>query len=505
MTKTILFLLGIAFSIAAIVEISLTGKWSVISILFLTVGIILLIFSLWLLGKKQRFWHKHFIKKSTKAITITTVILIIVSSINVLAIRYNRRWDLTEHQIYGLSPLSQAVVKKLEQPLEILVFDRNIEPSLENLLKKYQRINTQFQFRFINPEQELGRELARQYGVQSLGEIYLQYRNKRQKLNIDNTNSTKTITEAQLTNSIEKIKRERAVNIYFLQGHGEAPNQLIERGIAQIVTSLEDKGNNIWELNLASSGKIPNDADLIVIAGATRKLLNGELNSLQTYLSAGGNLLLLLSPNVYLGIDPLLQEWGIELDNRLVVDGSGSGEIMGFGPGVAIVNNYGDHPITASFGKGISIFPESRPLKVLEKTGIKHTPLAITNEQTWAESDLKNEEITFDSTKDLSGPLNLAIALERKQPKVSRVVVFGSSTFATNGWFEQQLNGDITINSINWLLGEDREILAIQPRDSSNRRINLSSTQTKIINWLALLIIPCIALIAAFFVWYQSR
>ncbi len=124
-----------------------------------------------------------------------------------------------------------------------------------------------------------------------------------------------------------------------------------------------------------------------MIAGGTRKLLAAEVSSLQQYLKTGGNLLLLLSPNTDINITPILQNWGIELDQRLIVDGSGAGGVMDFGLAVAIVNNYGKHPITASFGNGISLFPEVRPLKILAKAGILSTPFAITSQQTWAESD----------------------------------------------------------------------------------------------------------------------
>ena len=496
MTKIVLFFHGIALSVAGIVALSIAG-WSIIPIILLISGAIL--FALGLRSNRgKQIWQRSSTKQGINAVATTVIVLLVVGLINWLGIRYSTRWDLTENQLYTLSSQSQTLVAELEQPLKVLVFDRNINPQLENLLENYRRYSKQFQFEFIDPEQKIG--LAQQYGVQSLGETYLQYGDRRQKLDVADA-----LTETQLTNAIEKIRRDRPTNIYFLQGHGEASLELVEGGLAQVVTNLEDRGNTVRELNLASSGKIPDDADLIIIAGATRQLLAAEVSTLEQYLMTGGNLLLLLSPNTDLGITPLLQNWGIELDDRLIVDGSGEGKIMGFGPAVAIVNNYGNHPITASFSNGISLFPESRPLKLLEKAGINSTRLVISDRQTWAESDLSSEEITFDSTQDLSGPLNIAIASVRQQPNPSRLVVFGSSTFATNGWFEQQLNADILLNSIDWLLGEDRDTLAIRPQEPANRRLNLSSMQATIISWLALRIMPAIALIAGGWFWWRRR
>ncbi len=501
MLNIALFLFGIALGVAGIVLASL-ATWSTTSIIFLISGSISLALGIWLWGKKHQFWQLRSTKQGTSAIAKTAVVLIAVGLINWAGTNYERRWDLSENNVYTLSEQSQTIVAQLKQPLEVLVFDRNTNSELEQLLLNYRRYSDLFQFRFINPEQAIG--LAQQFGVQSLGEIYLQYGDQRQKLDVSNAVG-EAITETQLTNSMIKIKRDRPTNIYFLQGHGEASLDLVEGGLAQAVKNLEDQGNTVQTLNLASSGKIPDDSNLIVIAGATRQLFAAEVSTLQQYLKAGGSLLLLLSPNLDSGITPILQNWGIELDNRLIVDGKGRGSLMGFGPAVAMVNNYGEHPITASFRNGISLFPEARPLKIIAKAEISSTPLAITDEQTWAESDLSAESITFDSAQDILGPLNVAIASFHTKLKPSRMVVFGSTTFATNGWFEQQLNGDILLNSISWLVGQEQDTLLIRPREATNRRLNLSSRQTSLISWLALRIMPFIALVAGVFMWWSKR
>ena len=501
MTRTILFFFGVVSCIAGLVAVSITG-WSIAPIILLVCGLALFAIGFWWWGSLHKFWQYRSTKQGVRAIAKTIAIAIVIGLINWAAVSLNLRWDFSENQLNTLSQQSQAIVTQLERPLKVVVFDRNINPELENLLQLYRRYNNQFQFEFVNPERELG--LAQQFGVESLGEIYLQYGDKIQKLTT-NVELGQVLTETQLTNSIEKIKRDRPNNIYFLQGHGEASLELVEGGLAQIVKTLEDKGNTVKALSLASTGKIPDDADLVAIAGATRKLLAAEVSTLQQYLKAGGNLLLLLSPNVDIGVEAILQNWGIELDKRLVVDGSGAGEIMGFGPAVIIVDDYGQHPITANFDNGISLFPEARPLKILAKATVESTPLVITSQQTWAESDLRSEQITFDGTKDLSGPLNLAIASSRLQPNPSRIVVFGSTTFATNGWFEQQLNGDLLLNSISWLTGEERDTLAVRPKEVANRRFNLSFIRAAIISWLALRIMPFMALAAGVFIWWKKR
>ncbi|MEO0847442.1 MAG: Gldg family protein [Cyanobacteria bacterium J06648_1] len=494
---------GVVLSIAGIVAATIVGSWSTAPVLLLLLGLGLLLLQLWRWGHKNQFWQQRSTKQGIGAIAKTAIVLLMVGTINWAGVSYGKRWDFTENQAFTLSEQSQTIVASLEQPLEVLIFDRNTNSELEQLLQNYRRYSDRFQFKFVNPEQEIG--LAQQYGIQSLGEIYLNYDDKQQKIEVGNVAAGETLTETKLTNGIERIKRDRPINIYFLQGHGEASLDLVEGGLAQAVSNLEDRGNTVQVLNLATTGKIPDDTNLITIAGATRKLLAAEVSTLQQYLRAGGSLLLLLSPNTDIGITPILQNWGLELDNRLVVDGSGAGNVMGFGPAVAIVNDYGEHPITNSFRNGISLFPETRPLKVVEKPEISSVAIARTTPQTWAESDLRQEQITFDVNRDLSGPLNVAIASIREQPNPARLVAFGSTTFATNGWFEQQLNGDILLNSINWLVGEDRDTLSLRPQEVANRRINLGSLQTNLISWLALRIMPFAALVTGVYLWWKRR
>ncbi|MGB5632950.1 MAG: Gldg family protein, partial [Waterburya sp.] len=241
MTKIILFFLGISLCVAGIVAASIIENWSAMPIILLISGVFLLLSGLWLWGNKYKFWQLRSTKQGAGAIAKITAVLIIIAMLNWVGIRYGKRWDFTENKLYTLSQQSQVMVAKLEQPLEVLVFNRNNNSELENLLQNYRRYSDQFQFKFIDPEQQIG--LAQQFGVQSLGEVYLQYGDKRQKLDTVNAALGETLSETRLTNGIEKIKRDRSINIYFLQGHGEAPLDLVEGGLAQAVKNLEDKGN----------------------------------------------------------------------------------------------------------------------------------------------------------------------------------------------------------------------------------------------------------------------
>jgi ABC-type uncharacterized transport system involved in gliding motility auxiliary subunit len=135
----------------------------------------------------------------------------------------------------------------------------------------------------------------------------------------------------------------------------------------------------------------------------------------------------------------------------------------------------------------------------------------------WAESDLKAEEIKFDASKDIPGPFDLGVALTRQlneeidknQPKKSesRMVAIGNSTFATDSLFQDPriLNGDIFLNSVQWLASDDEQTLSIRPKEIKNRRINLTPLQAGIIGWMSSVIMPILGLVIAGVTWWRRR
>jgi ABC-type uncharacterized transport system involved in gliding motility auxiliary subunit len=491
----LLLLISIVLSVAGIVFVTITGQWTLNSITLLVIGAIFFLF--WLVIKlrnRSNFGRQTSIKATIESIVKTILFFSIITSINFFVISHSLRIDLTENQIFTLTPQSQAIAANLKQPLKVWIFNRNITPETQTLLQNYQRYSNNFSYQII-PKLNT---IAQQFSVSSLGDVYLQYGTKKQKLDTVVTLGT-NITEAQLTNAIAEIQQDRTSYIYFLQGHGEPALNATEGGYSQAISALTKQNYLVKPLNLTITPQIPKNADLIAIAKPMGQLLPSEIKTLQQYLQNGGNLLLMLMPNTDIGLNPILQEWGIQLDNRLVIDATATRNRP---PTVVLVNRYGKHPITDRFDDGIALFPQSRIVKTTEKADITATPIVITNKNTWAESNLAGESITFNPQEDIAGPLNIAIALTKEN---SRMVIFGSAIFATDDWFTQQLNGDLFLNTVDWLTGADRDNLSIPPKQFTNRRIDLTSLQASIISWLAIVIFPLLGFILAGITWWRKR
>jgi ABC-type uncharacterized transport system involved in gliding motility auxiliary subunit len=529
-----LFWLGPMLVLAGLTAGVVSASWGVVPLGLMILGIVIL--ALWLLflsrfeesPNQTGFWRRRSTQAGANALVATVAVLAILGLLNFLGTRYVGRVDLTENQVFTLAPETQQVVKNLKQPVKAWAFDPQQNTQDRELLESYRRLSQQFSYEFVNPNSQPN--LTQQFEVKKVGDVYVQAPTSQRKQFVQNVSAQERLSEAKLTNAIAQVTGGSQATIYFLQGHGERPIEQSQEAISLAVKALQDKTYTVKPLNLAEATRFPPDANVVVLAGPQKQLLKGEVEALTNYAKQGGNLLLMIDPNANPGLDSLLADWGISLDNRVVIDNSR--RVVGLGPADVTVTQYNDHPITKDFGNNLSFYTAARAVDVKQVSDVKFTPLLFTSDRTWAESDIKKQPIQFDPQSDRQGPLVLGFALSRPvvgttpaSPKSSsspspaptgnankdaskkeaRLVVIGNSSFAADGFFSQAINGDVFLNSVQWLSQQEQQTLSIRPREAKNRRITFSSQQANLTAWLALVILPLIGFITAGVIWWRRR
>jgi len=86
----------------------------------------------------------------------------------------------------------------------------------------------------------------------------------------------------------------------------------------------------------------------------------------------------------------------------------------------------------------------------------------------------------------------------------ARLVLFGDSDFASNGYFGAGANGDLFLMTISWL-AEEADLIAIRPKSPEDRRIEATMAQSMLIFWGAVILLPAITLVLGVVVWYRRR
>ncbi|NEQ49820.1 MAG: ABC transporter [Leptolyngbya sp. SIO3F4] len=585
---------GLALITAGLVA-GLTDTWNTLPIVLLALGIVLALVSLVLGGFSYRsFWQSRSTQAGTNAVLATLSMLLILTVINFLAVQYGPRLDLTEGGLFTLAPETKSVVKNLREPVNVVIFDSTLNPNDKQLLDSYRKLNDNLTYEHINPIQDP--TAARDFNLSGDGrEVHLEVGEKKlfvQPLGLQGLN------EQDLTNKLAQLGRDRDAVVYFIQGHDEFVIDGTASGYTQAATALEADNFTVEALNLADTAAVPNDADAVIIAGPKQAFFEPEVEAIKTYLNEGGSVLLLVDPQTEPALDPLLNDWGITLDNRLIVDTSNTGQIVGLGPAAPLVTTYGAHPITEAFENGRSFYPLARPVQINQVEGIEAIPLMLSNTQSYAETLTETGELNVDTQNSPEGPFNIGVVLTKEisapsgessvtkenseeisnqlendqergtetsdtiaqetdnfSPENSqqgnnpntndatteaiaserentdeqdssitnesstatssentenskaeaRLVVIGNATFATDGLFDQQLNGDVFLNSVTWLSNLENTILSIRPKEITNRRISMTLSRQIVVIVLALVVFPLIGLAGAGITWFRRR
>jgi ABC-type uncharacterized transport system involved in gliding motility auxiliary subunit len=502
---------GLALVTAGLLAGVVAG-WTLLPAGLLVGGIGLLLIGLVLGNYGQgRFWAQRSTEAGANALVSALAVLAILGLVNFLAVRYASRVDLTENQIFTLAPQSQQVVQSLDNPTRIVIFDPVPNPQDRQLLESYRQVGGQFNFAYVNPYNDPRQ--AQEFGATQTGMVFLESGANRRFL--QNIGPNERLSERSLTNALDQVVSDRSLTVYFTQGHQEFAFDGSETGFLQAATALEDKSALVQPLDLSQTGQVPDDASLVVVAGPAAEFFEAEVEALATYLNGGGSLLLLIDPNTSPGLDSLLDPWGVTLDDRIVLDTSGQGQLVGLGPAAPLVTDYGDHPITRDFRNGRSFFPLVRPVNIEEIAGVTAVPLLQSNPQSRADALSAEGELQFDENAPPSGPYTLGVALSRpvagaatpedEPAPESRLVVIGNATFATDGLFEQQLNGDVFLNAVSWLGQQTDATLSIRPREVTNRRITMTVQQQVGLGVFALLVLPLIGFGLAVLMWLRRR
>ena len=213
--------------------------------------------------------------------------------------------------------------------------------------------------------------------------------------------------------------------------------------------ALRNEGYMVSGVNLVTSGSVPADCSVFVVAGPKQSILPAETQMISKYLDAGGKAMMLFDPETDPKVGDLLQAWNINLGSNVVVDVS-VGQLFGQGPETALVMDYGQSPITQNFAGTMTLFFLARTVDVADNT--KSDPqaqcLLHTSAHTFTIPHFQHE-IQHNPANDRS--LCVGVTAEKTvgapdhgdPGKTSRLLVIGNASFAENQWAGFQRNGDL--------------------------------------------------------------
>lgn len=432
----------------------------------------------------------------------TLAVLAIIVLCNWFVHRNDHHLDLTSNKLFSLSAESQKLLKSISHPITIYVFDQ--QSSFQNrrdLLNQYSLASHYVTVQYVDPTRDPG--LARQFGVQNYGTIYVAMGNRRMKAS--------DASEQGITNALIRLLKGQKT-IYFVEGHGERDlSGSGHGGYSQFEQALKNEDSQVKTLVLMKQMQIPPDCSILVIAGPKNDYLPPEIAAIEKYLQDGGRVLAFLDPAVALpNLSGLLANYGVTVRNDLVIDENPVSQIFGTSPSMPLIMNYGDNPIVQPLKRVATLFPLSRSFVVAggAKPDVTTDALCNTSAASFSVADFNTnmKEVSFRPGKDTKGPLVVAAAatLNNKKPAAQgRLVAAGTSLIASNAYLGFQGNRDLVMNMVEWLASNEG-LISIRPKAASAQRLNLSASQMGGL-LTRLIFIPLCIIIIGIAVWWTRR
>jgi gliding motility-associatede transport system auxiliary component len=441
-------------------------------------------------------------------LTFIVLFLSIIISIAWLSTQYVTQSDWTAGKRNSLTDDTIKLVKNISGPVHIRSYqtdDISFQQAVTEILSRYQKHKHNLHFELLNPDLDI--EQAKLDGISSYGQTVISYNDKQEIIN--------TLNEQNIGNALLRLSRERKPTLFFLQGHGERnPTDTSAIGYSNITKQLQINGFGLRGLNLLRDALDPDDGTLI-IAGASHKILAGEIQQINDFITQGGSMLWLQDPEAPDEFNSLLDLFKINFIKGVVVDTNPQlREVLRLShPAKLPIISYKMHSITKNM-QNFTLFVtaaaiSSSPINEPHKNDWKTSPLLLTQDTSWAETQGFILDVKYNQNSgDTQGPLTIGVALERTLPeqnnKQQRIVVIGDSDFLSNNNLGHGANLDLILNIMNWL-SNDEQLISINTKSAPDFKLELSDTEIAIIGFGFLLGLPGLFTFTGIFIWFKRR
>lgn len=437
------------------------------------------------------------------------VVLIVLAAVAVafLSTRFGFERDWSRNGSASLSPSSSAMLKTLDAPVEVVSYASRaggLRGVIADFVGRYRSAKPDLTLRFVDPEADPA--AMRAAGVQVDGELEIRYKERSERL--------KVLSETEFSNALLRLSRTGDRIVAFLEGEGERqPLGKANADLGQFVGALQERGLRAVPLPLAHTGRIPENADLVVVANPQVRLAPAIAAELVDYIDRGGNLLWLTEPGEDAGLDTLAAALSVRVLPGTVVDASGSA----FGlddPTFVAINKYPAHPIARDFLLTL-LLPQPAALAQLADPKWNIQSILRSSDTSWNETGhIPKAGEAADTVRqdadagEIAGPLDLAFAMSRVSPRPDRreqrVVVIGDGDFLSNTSLGNGGNREFGQRVFDWLLGDDDQIV-VPDKAAPDRALDFTQTGLGVLSFAFLVALPLLLVAAGMWIWWRRR
>lgn len=272
---------------------------------------------------------QKYIKDTLTTIIMVAILFLIFIGINIFIEKLDiSDIDITKNQLFTLSETSKKQTQDIEEEIKVYLIGFNENISLVDLVKQYTKINENIQSELIEKITDRP-DLKSKYGITDETQVIIVETKENSKILTSDELYTYDYTtyqqidtsEEKITNAIVDLTKTERPKIYFLTGHNEYS---ITTELSMLSAYLQNEVNDVETLDLLVTGKVPEDASLLIIASPTKDFMENEVEILTTYINQGGKILWMNDPTFtessYPNMQKILDQFGVVFEDGIILE-----------------------------------------------------------------------------------------------------------------------------------------------------------------------------------------
>ena len=467
---------------------------------------------------------KKHIKNGSYSMAMAAIFIVIVVVINMIVGAIPSKYsqlDVSSSKLYTIGDETKKVLKALDKDVTIyqIAQSGSEDDTISNLLKRYKdeskHIKVEVKDPVVNPK------FASEYTTDDLAAnsliVVCGDRNKVISYNdmystsVDYNTWQQTTTgfdgEGQITSAIGYVTSEDLPIMYTLSGHGEKDLD------SSFKEDIQKANIDIKELNLLTEGKVPDDADCLMIVSPTSDISEEEKTEILDYLEAGGKAMIFSDytqddlPN----FDAVLASYGVKRAEGIVFEGDSQhyGMQMPYYL-VPTVNSTDASSETASAGSYV-LAPYAQGIQKTDdvRDTVTIDSILTTSDQAYSKTNMQSSQIEKEDD-DVNGPFDLGVAITEKldDDKETQIVYYSTANLMESQVNQMVSGGNekLLLESLSWMTSTD-ESSSVSISSKSLQSTSLTVTDYDAAFWKICTIglIPGVFLVAGFLIWLRRR
>lgn len=336
--------------------------------------------------------------------------------------RFSWKLDLTEQQLFRLTDTTHSVLKDLELPVTLTYCNSrsNADTNLKEILSRYetasQRVEVSYTDLDANPAlveeyREKGTELSSNGVLVTCGNLhrFIQWSDLyeiRTNSGGDGSQSyaiTGLKAETMLTSAIVAVSGQDCPAVVFTAGHSEDDTEYLR--------SLVANSNYTVSQAVLGVNPMPEDTEVIIVAGAKRDFSTSELQVLDDFMAQGGSVCVFRDPQVNSlpNLDSFLADWGIGVTDTVVLEPRQQMDSP-----LNIIPNFGVSMMNVYFSEHSTylVLPECRALELMKANAYITNAVLRSTSSAYGKNFDSMQTLTPDAS-DAVGPFTVAATSER--------------------------------------------------------------------------------------------